>query len=423
VSEAGSTARKPLRLFEAFGVELEYMIVDDRTFDVKPLCDRLMTAACGTPESEIERAGGISWSNELVNHVIEFKTTEPIRDIRSARFVESVREANALLKPLGACLMGTAMHPWMNPERETMLWPHEYSEVYQNFDRLFNCKRHGWANLQSMHLNLPFHGDEEFARLHAAVRLVLPLLPALCASSPLADGRVTGMVDTRLDVYRSNQAKTPSLTGRVIPETVFSEDEYQRVIMQPIARDVAKLDPSGIMQAQWMNSRGAIARFDRGSIEIRVMDVQEHPECDLAIAAGVVDVLKWLCNHGPSDARTQRSIGVEPLRSVLDQCILHGDTASVSDREYLRSLGHERGGPISARELWRHMLTHATPGFLADPAHARLRSMVERGPVAKTMLRLMDTRSASPTRERLQRLSESLANCLSSAGRPLGEPA
>ena len=33
-----------------------------------------------------------------------------------------------------------------------------------------------------------------------------------------------------------------------------------------------------------MNSRGAIARFDRNAIEIRVIDVQECPKADLAIA-------------------------------------------------------------------------------------------------------------------------------------------
>ena len=30
---------------------------------------------------------------------------------------------------------------------------------------------------QSTHLNLPFYDDEEFAKLHAAVRMILPILP------------------------------------------------------------------------------------------------------------------------------------------------------------------------------------------------------------------------------------------------------
>lgn len=424
MSTPTSNADRPLRLFEAFGVELEYMIVDARTLDVKPICDQLMIAACGSPESEIERAHGVSWSNELVNHVVELKTTVPTSDLADAgeRFARSVQELSQLLKPLGARLLGTAMHPWMNPERETVLWPHEYSEVYRNFDRLFNCKRHGWANLQSMHLNLPFHGDEEFARLHAAVRLILPLLPALCASSPIADARITGMLDTRLDVYRSNQAKTPSLTGRVIPENVFSEDEYRSVIMEPIVRDVAKLDSSGIMQPQWMNSRGAIARFDRGSIEIRVMDVQDHPSQDLNIASGVVAALRWLCDEGPSDARTQRAIGVEPLRAAFDECVVRGDQAPITDHAYLRSLGWVGSHSPSASQLWQHVFSHAISGFADDPRSAPLRRIVEHGPLARRMLRALPGSPSSVARADLHALVARLADSLTDQP-PLGASA
>ena len=63
----------------------------------------------------------------------------------------------------------------------------------QAFDRIFSCQGHGWANLQSMHINLPFADDAEFGRLHAAIRFLLPLLPGLTASSPVMDGAVTGI--------------------------------------------------------------------------------------------------------------------------------------------------------------------------------------------------------------------------------------
>ena len=141
-------------------------------------------------------------------------------------------------------------------------------------------------NLQSAHLNLPFANDEEFGRLHAAVRLVLPALPALAASSPLQDGRLTDFADTRLEIYRHNARRLPIVSGRVIPEPVFTRAEYERAARQPL-RAIAPLDPDGILQEEWLNARGAIARFDRGAIEIRVLDVQEHPAADLAIAWAV----------------------------------------------------------------------------------------------------------------------------------------
>ena len=49
--------------------------------------------------------------------------------------------------------------------------------------------------------------------------------------------------------------------------------------------DIAPLDPDAVLQHEWLNARGAIARFDRNTIELRVLDVQECPRADLAICA------------------------------------------------------------------------------------------------------------------------------------------
>ena len=64
----------------------------------------------------------------------------------------------------------------------------------------------------------------------------LPLLPAIAASSPLMDARQTGLLDSRLEVYRSNSRRIPSVAGRVIPEAVFDEATYNRVIFEPMCR-------------------------------------------------------------------------------------------------------------------------------------------------------------------------------------------
>ncbi len=93
-------------------------------------------------------------------------------------------------------------------------WPHEYSPVYEAYDRIFDCRGHGWANPQSVHLNLPLTGDDEFGRLRAAIRLLLPIMPALAASSPVIDGRLTGLMDSRLEVYRTNRRRSRRLRPR-----------------------------------------------------------------------------------------------------------------------------------------------------------------------------------------------------------------
>ena len=61
--------------------------------------------------------------------------------------------------------------PVDGPERGRSSGRTARASIYDTFDRIFSCKGHGWANLQSMQINLPFRGDEEFARLHAAIRV------------------------------------------------------------------------------------------------------------------------------------------------------------------------------------------------------------------------------------------------------------
>ena len=119
--------------------------------------------------------------------------------------------------------------------------------IYETYNRIFNCKGHGWTNLQSTHLNLPFANEDEFVRLHSAIRLLLPIIPALSASSPILDGKATGFVDTRLEYYRKNQQKIPIITGQVIPEAITSIAEYQEKILQPIYNTIAPYDNNNVL--------------------------------------------------------------------------------------------------------------------------------------------------------------------------------
>jgi len=342
--------------FSVFGIEIEYMIVDRTTLDVAPLADRLLTEAAGGLTEETEQ-GEISWSNELALHVIEVKTNgpRPRLDAVVGDFHAAVRRINAMLEPLNARLMPTGAHPWMNPDRDTHLWPHGNDAVYRAYDRIFGCQGHGWSNLQSMHINLPFKDDAEFGRLHAAIRVLLPILPALAASTPFLDGRNTGFADARIDVYAGNQRHVPQITGRVIPEPVRSEAQYSQVILEPMFRAIAPHDTDNILQFEWLNSRGAIARFDRHTIEIRVLDAQEHPGADLAIAQLVVATVKRLYRGADALLDAADALDTDELAAILRQCVKHGEAARLDNTEYLRVLGVP--GVQTAGEAWRTLAT------------------------------------------------------------------
>ena len=179
--------------FQCYGIEIEYMIVDRQSLCVRPISDLLLRDADGVIQSELE-FDDMAWSNELLAHVIELKTNGPVGCLPGVaeRFQDQVQRINQLLSNHDCQLMPTGMHPWMDPIGEKKLWQHDYHTVYETFDRIFNCSGHGWANLQSMHINLPFEGEQQFQVLHSAIRVLLPLLPAIAASSPIVERRATG---------------------------------------------------------------------------------------------------------------------------------------------------------------------------------------------------------------------------------------
>ena len=345
---------KKYHLFEVYGIELEYMLVNTNSFKVAPIVDVLLTKKNGEITSDIDN-GSIAWSNELVAHVIEIKTNGPTNDINNLAetFHKNITEINALLKPLNTKLLPTASHPTMNPLKDTQLWKHSYSEVYELYNRIFDCKGHGWSNVQSTHINLPFYDDKEFEKLHAAIRIILPLIPGLCASSPILDGKITGFKDTRLEYYKTNQKEIPEMTGLVIPERVFTKTDYYATIFEPIKQVIKKYDTNNILDHHFLNSRGAIARFDRNAIEIRLVDIQECPKADIAICALIIEVLKLLVNEDTTSLKKQKKWLKQDLYSILNAVIKDGEVYKILNLDYLELFGIKQVSNV--KNVWHHL--------------------------------------------------------------------
>ena len=399
-----------LHLFQAYGVELEYMIVDRDSLQVKPITDELLKHMLGSYGSDFED-GMVTWSNELVLHVVELKSTRPESNFSALenQFAQNIRRINAILTGWNAMLMPTAAHPFMDPLAETKLWPHDNNDVYAVYNSIFDCRGHGWSNLQSTHLNLPFYDDEEFAKLHAAVRLVLPILPALCASSPILDGTFTGSLDTRLHYYKSNQAKIPSITGKVIPEGVFSRRTYFNTIYEKIKQDISPYDTEQILDPIWVNSRGAIPRFDRGSIEIRVMDIQECPSADLAIVTVVIETLKALVDGRFIPHDVQIKWKPDLLADILDKTAEKAQDAVIDDADYLQVFGL-KASSVKASELWRHIVEQLIEGNAALLKwKPEIDVILTQGTLAQRILTRMGT---NPSKESIAVVYKKLCACL-----------
>jgi gamma-glutamyl:cysteine ligase YbdK (ATP-grasp superfamily) len=402
--------KRPLHLFDGYGVEMEYMIVDNTSLDLAPASDRILTNADGHVVNEITR-NAMAWSNELVLHVIEVKTNGPVSGFNGlgAEFRQQIAGIEARLKSMNMRLMPGAMHPWMDPFTEVKLWPHEYNPIYEAYNRIFDCRGHGWANLQSTHLNLPFHGDREFEKLHAALRLILPLIPAMAASSPIADGETKPFLDYRMEMYRTNSFKIPSIPGRIVPEQVFTRKDYQTLILDTMYRDIAPYDPEGILQDEWLNSRGAMSRWDRGAIEVRVIDIQEHPVVDIAILEWIVNLAKHLVAEGFCSIEEQKSWHEDDLYGLLQSTMEDGERAMISNPDFIRLFGLQKES-LLAGDLCKHIYTELLDTYTFTNESKEILSLIfEEGPLGR---RILNSLPESFKPQQLHAVYEQLCDCL-----------
>lgn len=393
-------------------MEIEYAIVRRNGLAVDASADRLLEALGGDPDAH-PAAGNVEADNELAAHVLELKLRRPATDLaaQAGDFAAAVRAADGALRGWGCRLMPGGMHPFMDPARESGLWMHEDNAIYAAFDRVFGVRGHGWFNIQSVHLNLPFRGDAEFARLHSAISLLLPVLPALAASSPFHDGAHHGWLSGRLSHYVGNQKRLPQIIGGIVPEPAESESEYRDRILQPMFRAIAPHDPDGLLQEEWLNSRAAIARFSRGSIEIRCLDSQEGPTADLAVCRWAARALQHMIENGGDLAALHRKAPPGLLKAVFLEAARSGGGAALPDGFPFSAFGLEPQPTAGA------FLRALTPRLFpadglngADAAlYPRLNLILEQGSLAERLLRAA---GSAPDPERLRSAYASLCDSL-----------
>jgi carboxylate-amine ligase len=384
LAQARPPARPRYRLFEVIGLELEYAVVDR---DLRPQClvGAAFRALAGRPTSDVDLEH-VGFSNELAAHVFEVKNLQPVADLADAerQLADGVRRFAALLRErFDARLLPTGMHPFMHPS-ETKLWRRSGRAIYETYARLFPIQEHGWLNVQSCQINLPFGASEdETARLHNAVACLLPYLPALAASSPFHDGRRGPNVCNRMAFYKTNQRRVPEIAGRIVPEYMTSFVQYRRDVFERIYAALDRIEGTARIRREFVNSRGAILRFDRHALEVRVVDLQECVKMDVAIAtfvrlaaralvralednrlslpdhAVLVEDYDACVSHGraarvfaPHLVLADRAGGGTAAAAAALACLLDlaGRDASASETEYLRLVeARIRGGNLSER--------------------------------------------------------------------------
>jgi gamma-glutamyl:cysteine ligase YbdK (ATP-grasp superfamily) len=287
--------RHTYRTLEVFGPEHEFSLVNDE-LKALPIVDKVLKDFHGRIVNFVETPN-FSFGKELQMHVMEVKPTEPFTsptDFETAMHNAVLVLEEFLQKRYRAHLLGTGMHPLLTLD-ETGVWPHRHRQIYEAYGKIFNLKQHGWLNIQSYQLNLPYSNEKEGIFLHNQICIIIPYLPAIAASSPVYEGKFGKNEDNRLRFYMENQSEVPSITGDVVPEYVESFDDYRAYVIGKYSADLeAKGASSLLLGKDWINSRGVIFRFDRKALEIRVMDEQECIKSDVALSCFVRALLRGL---------------------------------------------------------------------------------------------------------------------------------
>lgn len=393
--------------FSVLGLEMEFMLVNRDTLNIEPKSDALIRALAGQIRNEV-LLDDITLSNELVLHVIELKTQNPhLPEYAMSRFFQkALNQLQPLLDSMQLCLLPTGAHPWMNPLEETRRWLHHDVEIYEQYNTIFNCEGHGWANLQSMHVNLPFENDAEFFKLHSAIRLLLPLLPALSASTPILDGKNTGIKDARLYYYGHNQQKIPAIHGDIIPEFIDSQAAYEREILRPMYAAIHPFDTDKILQHEWLNSRAAIPKFSRHSLEIRIVDTQECIDTHMAIALCIHTLLKNWCKT--PEYFLEHPCSSKTLRTLYETSIHQGLQAEVHDRELYHQWQISPGKTQNLAAVWENLL-EKFGGDLDAKSQLILEKILSQGNLSDRILRAC---AGNFHKKHLTAIYKKLASCL-----------
>jgi gamma-glutamyl:cysteine ligase YbdK (ATP-grasp superfamily) len=260
-----------------------------------PISDKIIKDYCRKIINFIELPK-FTFGKELQLHVMEIKANDPFKS--PFEFEETMQKAvttlNQIVQKHGAMLLGTGMHPLLKLQ-DTAVWPHYHKKIYRQYDRIFNLNQHGWLNIQSFHLNLPYQKEADAIQIHNQLANLCAYLPAIAASSPIFEGKKGPDIDNRLQFYKVNQKEVPSITGEVIPEYVTSLSQYKQEVIGKYSRDLATAGTDKtLLNREWVNSRGVIFRFDRCALEVRVMDEQECIKSDVALACFVRASLRGL---------------------------------------------------------------------------------------------------------------------------------
>ena len=305
------------------GVEEELMIVDGSSGALVSAINSILGEE--PPSGEIKP--------ELLESVLEIATS-PCADIRSVGeellALRQIVRDRAHAKDLAIGAAGT--HPFARWEDQRVVSDDRYRGLVHSL---------GFVARQElvfgMHVHVGMDDPEVAIRVANGLRPHVPTLIALAANSPFWRGEPTGLMSSRVPIFRA--------FPRVgLPPRYDDWEDYQR--------RVGLLTASGVIEDYtylWYDVR---PHPRLGTIEVRAMDSQTHVEHTVALSALVLSLVKSLAEAPASHGRVP-----EPPWEVIDEnrwlAARHG-----LDAELIDPAGGERR---SVRDITSALLDELAP--------------------------------------------------------------
>ena len=277
---------------EVLGPEHEFCLVDSELKPL-PIVEEVINEYY-TKLASFLYLPNSAFRKEFPSQIVELKARKPFKSPELLE--ETMQKAilsflDFLKKKYDAQLLGTGMHPLLGLEETSV---REHDIIAQELGKVFPLKRHGWLNIQSFQINLPYSSEQEAVTLYNMLAQLCTYLPAISAASPICEGQLTPYDDFRLVSYKSKSVEFPSVTGDVIPEYISSFSQFEKEVSDVYSRDLTNAGVSVGDFEEYVNQRGLVFKFKRNALEVRVIDEQECIRSDVALSCFVRSAIRGL---------------------------------------------------------------------------------------------------------------------------------
>ncbi len=307
------------------GIEEELMILDAGTLDLANEIDSILGE--DPPSGRIQP--------ELLESVLEIATS-PCPGIGAAggELLALRALASERARGRGLEIGASGTHPFARWEEQRVVGDERYRGLVQSLGFIARQEI-----VFGMHVHVGMADPEETIHVANALREHVPLLIALGANSPLWRGEPTGLMSSRVPIFRA--------FPRVgLPPRFESWEDFQSRI--------AMMTDNGMIEDYtylWYDVR---PHPRLGTIEIRAMDSQTRVEHAMALAALVLSLVKLLVEDFQQGTRAPQIPG-----ELLDEnrwvAARHGIQAQLLDT----ALGSRRPAKELALELLERVAPHA----------------------------------------------------------------